>query len=330
MSETAVRRSFYEAPFAGAVDMPSNPRARRARAVALVTVLAAAAPAAVPARVDAQLPLQEPQASASDHAAVLAVNVALAGLTAGVRQWRSGGSFVDGLWRGSLGGAGTYAGKLIVSVDAPGSGLAGRAVAAAGASVSRNAADGVPMLHRLVIPVGFVRMHWEPAARNFHTSIDVTGAGAVVGSYLAGVGASLDMRRTLSSGAPVFMAREWESDWGWHARHVAGTIVLRGDSPDDLRHDRFIARALAHEQVHVLQYDQAWILWSEPVERRVLKGLGASPLLVRSVDLSLHAGVILGLNALIPYDARPWEREADIISGTDRHTYPTGGRRNGI
>jgi hypothetical protein len=314
--------------------MSSSPWARRARAVALVTVLAAAAPAAVPAHVAAQMPapppLHEPQAIVSDHAAVLAVNVALAGLTAGVRQWRSGGSFVDGLWRGSLGGAGTYAGKLIVSVDAPGSGLAGRAVAAAGASVSRNAADGVPMFHRLVIPVGFVRMHWEPAARSLRTSIDVTGAGAVVGSYLAGVGASLDMRRTLSSGAPVFMAREWESDWGWHARHVAGTIVLRGDSPDDLRHDRFIARALAHEQVHVIQYDQAWILWSEPVERRVLEALGASPLLARSMDLSLHAGVILGLNALIPYDARPWEREADIISGTDRQTYPTGSRRNGI
>ncbi|HSJ05791.1 MAG TPA: hypothetical protein VK936_03745 [Longimicrobiales bacterium] len=314
--------------------MPSNPRARRARAIALVAALAASSPAAVPARVAAQtpapLPLHEPQASVSDHAAVLAVNVALAGLTAGVRQWRSGGSFLDGLWRGGLGGAGTYAGKLIVTADAPGAGFAGRAVAAAGASVSRNASDGLPSFHRLVIPAGFVRMHWEPAAGNFHTSIDVTGAGAVVGSYLAGMGASLDMRRTLSSGAPVFMAREWESNWGWHARHVAGTIVLRGDSPDDIRHDRFIARALAHEQVHVIQYDQAWILWSEPVERRALKALGASPLLVRSVDLSLHAGVLLGLNALIPYAARPWEREADILSGTDRHTYPTGGRRNDL
>jgi hypothetical protein len=305
--------------------MPWRPRASRV----LAATLAAAAVVAGPARAAAQTtllpPPTDPRGSVSDHAAVLAVNVALAGLTAGIRQWRSGGSFVDGLWRGGLGGAGTYAGKLIVTADAPGAGLAGRAVAAAGASVSRNAADGVPMFHRLVIPVGFVRMHWEPATGNFHTSIDVTGAGAVIGSYFAGVGASLDMRRTLSSGAPVFMAREWESDWGWHARHVAGTIVLRGDSPDDLRHDRFIARALAHEQIHVLQYDQAWILWSEPVERRALRALGASPLLVRSVDLSLHAGVLLGLNALIPYDARPWEREADILSGTDRHTYPTGG-----
>lgn len=268
-----------------------------------------------------------PSASAGEYITAFTVNVAIGGLTAGIRQWRKDGSFLDGLWRGGLGGAGTFAGKLLAASDAPAGGLTGRAIAGAGSSVSRNAADGRPLFHRIVLPVGPVRLHWQPAARRVHASFDAAGFAAFTGSYLTDIGASLDLKRSLASGTPVLMARNWETGWGWHGRHVAGTILLRGDQPHSLDHDRFLKLALAHERVHVLQYDQAYILWSEPVERQVLHRLGAPPLLVRSLDLSLHSAALLGLNLIIPYEDRPWEKEADLLSGTSRfqqkHADPT-------
>lgn len=254
----------------------------------------------------------------AEHVTALGVNVAIGGLTAGIRQWRKDGSFLDGLWRGGLGGVGSYAGKLLAGSDIPGGGLAGRGIAGAGASVSRNAADGRPLFDRLVLPVGPLRLHWQPSAGTVHASFDAAGFAAITGSYISSIGASLDLKRSLSSGAPVFMAREWESDWGWQARHVAGTILLRGDESHNPEHDRFLTFALAHERVHMLQYDQAYILWSEPVERSALRALGAPPFVVRSLDLSLQSIAVLSLNAVIPYDARPWEKEADLLSGTSR------------
>jgi hypothetical protein len=261
---------------------------------------------------------------ARDYVVLLGANVAIGGLTAGIRQWRSDGSFLDGFWRGGLGGVGTFSGKMMAASDFPAAGLAGRAVAGVGASVSRNAADGVPAFHRLVLPVGPVRLHWQPSAGALHASLDGGGFAALAGSYVSGLGASLDLERSLSSGAPVLLARNWEHGWGWQARQVAGTILLRGDSYFGVEHDRFMALALAHERVHVLQYDQVYILWSEPLERRALRALGAPPFLVRSLDLSLHSVVVLGLNAVISYHARPWEFEADVLSGTARYSPPAG------
>lgn len=246
----------------------------------------------------------------------LGVNVALGGLTAAIRQWRNDGSFLDGLWRGAAGGAGTYAGKVVVTRTFPGAGVLGRSVAAVGASVTRNASEGNPSFDRLVLPLGPVRFHWYPAAGDLHASIDVLGAASILGTYIVRIGAALDVTRTLHSGTPVFLAQDWERDWGWRARHVGGTIILRGDASDDADHDALMARALGHERVHLLQYDQAYILWSEPLERRLLAGLGASPRATRTLDLSLHALVLVGLNALIPYEDQPWEREANILADT--------------
>lgn len=246
---------------------------------------------------------------------VMGANAAIGGLTAGVRQWIDGGSLVDGFWRGAIGGVGTYAGKFVATRDYPAAGVAGRAIAGIGASVTRNASEGVGSFSRLVLPVGTFRLTWLQESRDLHVSIDAVASAALVGTYFSGIGAELDVRRTLATGAPVLKATEWESNWGWYGRHINGTIIL-GDSPDFGFLSPMWDKALAHERVHVLQYDQAHILWSEPFEDRLMEGLGAPSGLVRALDPSIHGLVFYGLSLLAPGINGPLEAEAHILSGT--------------
>jgi hypothetical protein len=256
------------------------------------------------------------------HGTVIAVNMLLGGVTAGLRQWQADGSFLDGFWRGAAGGLGTYAGKVIVTQDFPGAGFAGRSVAAVGASITRNASEGQPTFHRLIIPVGPVRLHWQPGAGTIHPSLDVIGVATLVTNAMNSRDAVLDIDGSLSSGAPVLRARNWTPDWGWHARHEAGAILMGGANADYDGYDTFMRRVLHHERIHVLQYDQAYILWGDPAERAVLEALGAPGLLVRHLDFSMHVPLFLGLKQVLRYDDRPWEREAEHLSGTWRDRPP--------
>jgi hypothetical protein len=252
----------------------------------------------------------------SSELLALGVNVALGGFTAGVRQWRGDGSFLDGLWRGAIGGAGTYAGKRIVTSDFTGSGIVGRGVAAVGASMTRNASEAKPLFDRLILPVGFVRLHWRPVNGDFHASIDVAAVGAIAGIYMSDLGASLDVARTLESGAPVFMARDWQRDSGWSGRHIFGAVLLRGDEVLSYEHEQRLERALHHERVHVLQYDQAFILWNDQIEHALLGALGSPDWVMRRFDLSLTPVAVSGLKVVLPHGLQVWEDEAHMLAGT--------------
>lgn len=238
-----------------------------------------------------------------DEALVVAGNMALGGLTAGLRQWRGDGSFLDGFWRGALGGAGIYAGKRITVADGFEAGLFGRAIAATGASVTRNASEGRPSFERLVVPIGPVRIRWWPTESVRKTSIDLAAVGTIAWAFLGSTGASIDLGRSLSTGAPVFIAQETVH---WSGLHASGVILLSHSS----------GSSLAHERVHLLQYDQAFILWGEPLERRLLEGLGMPERWVDRFDFSLHGPVVLGLNQWISREHQPWEFEANALAET--------------
>jgi hypothetical protein len=244
------------------------------------------------------------------------VNIAIGGLTAGVRQWRADGSFLDGLWRGALGGAGTYAGKTIVASDFMGAGLLGRSVAAAGASITRNASEGRPTFDRLILPFGFVRLHWRPSHGDVHASFDVPGIAAIAGIYLSDLGADLNLGRTLDSGAPVFMARDGDSGRTWSGRQVFGAVILRADAWGLLDDDPLLTLALRHERIHVLQHDQAYILWTEPIDHALLNRFGSPAWLVRHVDLSMSGTAASALKLALPRSFQVWEDEAHFMSGT--------------
>ena len=92
----------------------------------------------------------------------MGANTFIGALTGGLVQALGGGSFSDGFTRGALGGAIVYAGKRLSVGRFAGAGWIGREVAAVGTSIVRNASDGLPTVHRLVLPLGPLRVHFRP------------------------------------------------------------------------------------------------------------------------------------------------------------------------
>lgn len=246
---------------------------------------------------------------AARYAVAAGANVALGGLTGGIGEHRRGGSFWRGFVAGAAGGGLTFAGKQVSATRFTGAGVLGRQMAAVGGSVVNNAAAGRAPFARLVLPLGPVRAYVEPGrSRPIRVKID---AAQLVGIGYAGTrpGAQLDVGASLSSGAPVFRVGD---EWGHRAGHVAGVVLMT---------DHAIARegryALAHERVHVGQYDFAFLAWSEPAERWAAERSGVLGRLNRYVDFGANAAFFGALTFVVPPQVSPWEAEAYLLSDTN-------------
>jgi hypothetical protein len=257
------------------------------------------------------------------HATVAGLNALLGGLTAGSLRAARGGSFLEGFVVGAVGGGAVYGGKVLIISEAPPAALAGRLLAAAGASMTRSASEGSAPFDYLVLPIGPARIHVQPGAaqgERVWASVDAVAAVGLAVAVFTLKDLRIDLPASLATGAPTFRtAIVPRATWG--GSHLAGTVIVR-EAPVGHGTSFDAARALAHERVHLIQYDQGFILWSDPVERRLLRGLTGSDRLARHLDLSLHALVMWGVSAAVPYPARPWETEADILSGSWRLTVP--------
>lgn len=247
------------------------------------------------------------------QAAVLGANVLLSGLTAGALQELRGGSFRDGFRRGALGGGVTYLGKRVAAQRWWGAGLLGRATGSAGASVVRNAGAGEPSLSEVVLPLGPARLYLQPQ-RGPSARLQVDPVGVVV-LALAATDRELgfDAGASLSAGAPVFRARTHSDGRTWTGRQTAGVIRTRPFDGSAEERRRF-ADVLTHERIHVLQYDQSYLLWGAPLEQRVLSALPAGEAVGRWLDLPLELSAWWLLHRVVPYRRRPWEAEAFVLS----------------
>jgi hypothetical protein len=248
--------------------------------------------------------------------ASLGANGILGGLTAGLLQHFRGGSFSDGFTRGMLGGAASWVGKWIAAESFGGAGLVGRTVSGTGASIVRNASEGVPLLDRLVVPFGPVWLEVRPARRTVHARIDVAGLAwltyAVIEPEL-----TLDAGASLSAGAPIFRTDGKLLSFGGDAVHAAGAtsagIILLADVP--AYGEEYERRSLAHERVHVLQEDQFAIQWTDPVLTRVVSGTRAGRVASRYVAWNLTTEIFRVLGRAIPeHGDRPWELEAIFLA----------------
>lgn len=276
----------------------------------LATLLAGAGPATAQRQ---EPPLDVP--TWVGDAADLGVNALLGGLTAGVAQKARGGSFQDGFTRGMAGGAVVYWGKRLAVQNFAASGLVGREVAAVGASVVRNAADGRPSLQRVMLPVGPLHLYLEGnGSPRLRARLDLaTLAAAAYG--VAEPELEWDAASSWSSGAPVFRVRnqllrgEGGREIGAAGITRAGTIYLSQlpglNYPEDLRHER----------VHVIQNDQFFLTWTDPVEDALLQRLPGGRWVSRFVDVNLSPLVTSGLAEVFKnYDRRPWELEAEFLA----------------
>ena len=246
---------------------------------------------------------------------VLSANAVLGGLTAGIIQELRGGSFKDGFARGALGGAVIYGGKRIAASRFDGAGLIGREVAAVGASVVRNASDGIGTFDRLILPAGFMRVYWNRASGAVRLKLDVVSAGFVAYAVLEEE-LVLDARRTLSAGSPVFRTEGKVITYGTGDHHAAGVSRAGTVFRADVRPwgKEFLDRAFAHELVHVLQDDQLFITLNDHLDDWAFTRLGAERV-GRYVDLNASSQVLVLLSRVIENHAdRPWEMEAIFLT----------------
>lgn len=309
-------RMHFDSGCSPALSLPRLPRIVRLLSAAWLCLLPLALQAQIPPDDAPRVVTPHPTAWA-DHLAALSANALLGGLTAGVIQELRGGSFQDGFTRGALGGGVVYAGKRAAAERFGGAGLLGRGVAALGSSVIRNAGEGRGSLDRLLLPVGPVRVAIAAdSLPRVRAKIDLLTV-FWIGYGIAEPALEFDAGRSLSAGAPVFVAPGRDIRWKGANRAVAGTVpagvILLSD--DDPVFDSPARRAttFAHERVHVLQYDQALVTWVDPLESWVL------PKVPHGEFVRRHANVLTPL-IIAPfflvgrYEARPWEAEARFFA----------------
>ena len=266
-----------------------------------------AQPAVCPDRVDCDL------SGRSSQALILAANALMGGASAGVTSAIRGEPFWPAFRGGVMGGVVTFAGKRLAVEQFDGAGFLGRQVAAVGSSMSYNAATGSGLLSEVMVPFGparlYLRTGHDPSVR---ARVDLYSSLVLMHTLLDS-DLELDVRQTLSSGAFVF--RDTGDDLGthWLAKERAGLVRINQGAW--ARHAARHPEIHAHERVHVLQYDQAHMLIGAPLQRLVEDLVPAAGRVTRWIDLGLDAGFWAAANGLVPYDHRPWEREASILSG---------------
>jgi hypothetical protein len=271
---------------------------------------------------DAAPPCLERYPAWTGELAILGGNAILSGLSAGVVHRLRGGSFNDAFVRGFAGGIVVYGGKRIAVERFGGAGLLGRQVGAVGASMVRNAGEGLGMVELVDLPVGPLWLQLQSSRPQVRLRLDLVTTGWLI-SGIMNPDLRFDAGMSLSAGSHVFVAD--------------GRVIGGGHHPDPdseqphahgITEPGFMAlsgvpafgrvtarRVFQHERVHVLQMDQLHISMTRPAERWAF---GHSPALMRAsryFDVNL-SGVLLGLlaGAVDDHLARPWETEAIFLS----------------
>ena len=273
----------------------------RARALALALML----PLALHPRSAAAQP------TSGDRARNLAANGAIGGVAAAVHAALAGKSPLRAFVRGAGGGVLMGAGRQLAASRFDGAGLLGRQLSAIGISgIRAAAADTAAWL----VPVGPLKLWVVPRSEDRLRARLNLGEAAMTLYYAVQDDARLDLRATLSSGAPVFRlpSMTFESPDGEAVGRMDGGVIVLGAIVGPYRVSQDVP--LAHEAVHVLQLDFATEIVTAPVERRILDrviGRRAS----RLVDTGALAPLLLGaLNQVTVYGDRPWEQEAMRLS----------------
>lgn len=244
--------------------------------------------------------------------AALSANGLLSGLTAGLMQHFRGEPFGDGFVRGLVGGAIAYAGKRVAAERFDGAGLIGRELSAAGASVVRNAGEGLSLFERLYLPVGPAWLEVRTGRKKGVTPRLDVAAAAWLAYAIAEPELEFDVGASFSSGSFVFrtdgkLLRLGDDD------HAAGLtnagIVYLADVP--AYGEAFRKRAMAHERIHILQEDQLAILWTDPAVRWAVDRVGVPASPNRFLTWNLSAELLGILSGFITnHRDRPWELEA--------------------
>lgn len=262
-------------------------------------------PPAVGAQIVVDPLLSPPGISAGSRLENLAINTAIGSVTGLVWATIRHSPRSKGALQGAAGGALMSVGKQVAATAFNGSGFVGREISATG--VSLTATSGAPKT-TLSFPLGPLRL--ECSQDGYDWRINVADFVATAG-FAISANTRLDLGRSLSAGTPVF--RDRRSNFGRSGNVVftgisqLGTIRLARSAFDPLTGK---TNVLYHENVHILQDDYFEEAIGLPVERQVIQHLPFGRRFLRHLDLGLTGPMLEGAMSGIPYESRPWEREA--------------------
>lgn len=265
---------------------------------------------------DAQPPCDERYPEWAGEMAVLGANALLGGVSAGVMQRLHGGSFSDGFVRGLVGGAVIYGGKRVAVERFGGAGLAGREIAAVGASMIRNIGEGRGMLEQIVLPVGPVRVYLQSSGPRVRVRADAHAVGWLLyGIYESEL--RFDAGMSVSAGTPVFVSDSRLILTGRDSTHASGLarpgVIIVADIPAFGRENA--RRSFEHERVHVIQMDQIFLTMTDPVEDYAMLRVPVLRRIEPFLDINLSSQLLDLLSGRIPRHLdRPWETEAIYLS----------------
>lgn len=240
----------------------------------------------------------------STEARVLGVNALLGGLSAGLAALVRGDPPVPAFTRGAGGGVLVYAGKRIAVDPRPGAGFLGRQVASVGGSITGNAVAGRGSLDRIALAAGPVRAYIGRDVAGVDWRLDVPAVGAAAWGLIEG--ADLDVAKSLSSGAVVLRQR---------SNHALPGTIFYSPSSSQARE----AYVLAHEQVHILQYDQSFLSLGDPLENWLARRFPSLRGILDHLQFNapvLATTAILGFYVWKRHDQQLWEKEAVYLGRT--------------
>jgi len=264
--------------------------------------------AVVPAPVSAQV---SPGMRVQD----VGINAAIGLVTASVWSIARGHGIAAGVWRGVVGGATVSVGRQVAASPFSGSGFTGRQISAVGISLITSAGSEHMTLS---FPVGPVQLQLVDG-HDFDWRINATDAIAAVVNA-SGSATRLDAGLSMSSGTFVFRSRR-------RTFHTASGEATGSEFFESIKlsSDAFdgsgkTPNVLYHENVHVLQDDYLANAVANPIERAILNRTYIGRRITRHIDIGLLSIPLNGIaNSMVPYAARPWEREAYVL--TPRHDY---------
>lgn len=241
---------------------------------------------------------------------LLGVNTILGGLSGGVAAWIRGDPPLKGFAQGVGGGALTFAGKRLAAERRHGAGIIGRQIASVGSSIVGNAVAGRGPFDRVALGVGPLRVYVGNEVDGWADwRISVPAAAFTIWGAVA-EDLEFDREESFNAGVPVFRAVDGESvDFA-----APGNIFYTETDEFDLR--QYI---LAHERVHILQYEQAFLSWSDPLEEWLANAYPDSALQNEHLEFNLVAAAGGLIGALVwDYNERPWEIEARSLPADNR------------
>ena len=267
------------------------------------------------------------------------VNGAIGGVSAAVRAWHGHRSVRAALIGGTAGGLVTYGGMRLIGESTP-LRVPGLMLTGIGASLSRNAAAGVPALSRVVLPMPLGSLELGLGDSGVRTRYRVSASSLLMTSLVAlgrPSGTSLDLGKSLASLTPVFVTRSGlravgTSEEGSAAGQQFRRVILLSEQSH-----KPLDAVLRHEAVHVAQELRDEILFSTDIGDALLaRGgtVGKRLSGVMSLDLVRPLNLLdggLGLTMHARYGTS-WvrdtysEREAYLLSG-ERPCSPDGRTR---